>query len=64
MDLAKLLSTIDALLTLGESLPVVGPTALIAESLISIAQKAAAKHKEITGQPLDISKLHDIDPVT
>lgn len=38
--------------------------AAIAASFVAIAQAAIAAHKAQTGQPLDLSLLSDIEPIT
>lgn len=37
--------------------------AALAAQFLAIAQTAVRAHESITGAPLDMAKLHDIDPV-
>lgn len=43
--------------------PEVQAGAAIAAALLQIAQKAIAAHEQITGQPIELSLLHPIEPV-
>jgi hypothetical protein len=60
--LLVVLKAIDALLVAASQIPGIGDTALVAEALEQIALKAVQAHQDIVGMPLDLSKLHDIQP--
>lgn len=60
--LLMILAVVDQLLTIAQAIPSVGIPAGVADALVKIAQKAIQAHQTLTGQPLDMSKLHDIQP--
>ena len=40
-----------------------GPIPALAKLLVSIAQAASQAHEQVTGQPIDLTLLHPIDPI-
>ena len=42
----------------------IGAGSKLAAYLLAIAQAAVKAHEAVTGQPLDLTKLHDITPVS
>ncbi len=41
----------------------IGAGALLADGFVKIAQKANAAHVALTGKPIDLSMLHELQPV-
>ena len=60
--LVKILEAVDLVLGALSGFPVVGQTAAISQALERIVLKAAQAHQELVGAPLDMTKLHEIQP--
>ena len=45
------------------AVPGIGPAAATAAILLKIAQAAVAAHEKVTGEPLDLNKLHELPHV-
>ena len=43
--------------------PAVPAAALVADKLLHIIQVAVKAHEDVTGEPIDMSKLHEIEPL-
>lgn len=63
MDLEAILQTLDSIAIGAEVLPAALPIAAAADYFLKIAAAAARAHKTVTGEPLDLSKLHHIETV-
>jgi hypothetical protein len=61
--LDSILITLEVLAEIATAVPGVGQVAGLAEKLLAIAQAAIGAHEAATGQPLDLSLLHNIDPL-
>lgn len=65
MSLDTILETLDIAAEIGEEIGpgIVGVGSAYADKLLKIVMKAHAAHVAITGQPMDLSQLHKIDPL-
>jgi hypothetical protein len=61
--LQDILAILQAITISAEAFPVVGPFAAFAAQLEAIAFAAINAHNAAVGTPLDLSKLHSIDPI-
>lgn len=61
--LAEILQTLDLIAQTAELVPGIQFPAAAVDAIVQIAQKTVQAHLAMTGQPLDLSKLHKIDPV-
>lgn len=60
----RILGAIEMAAAIASSIPSpISGFAHLADYFLKIAQAAVKAHEQITGQPLDMSKLHQIDPV-
>ncbi len=60
----KILAILEGVVAVGASIPSpISGFAKIGDYLLKIAQSAVQAHLSITGQPMDLTKLHEIQPV-
>ena len=60
----KILAAMEMAAAIASSIPSpISGAAHLADYFLKIAQAAVKAHESITGQPLDMTKLHQIDPV-
>lgn len=59
----SVLSTIAGVASLGLLNPAVGGIAVLLDRVLKIARTAVAAHEAISGEPLDLGRLHHIDLV-
>lgn len=62
--LDSILQALEIAADIGTAMPgPIGIGSALAAKLIAIAEAAAQAHLNITGQPIDLAKLHVIEPV-
>ncbi len=60
----KILMALEMATAIAGSIPSpIAGAAKLADYFLKIAQAAVKAHETITGQPLDLTKLHEIEPV-